>query len=79
MGLSRRQVTHKAQEDNRPMSDIIESIMSFYHHIDRIFPSYDSDMILNMDETPIWFDLVKNETISVRGTKSVEINNTGKI
>ena len=33
--------------------------------------------ILNMDETPIWFDMARNFTIDQIGEKTVHIRSTG--
>ena len=32
----------------------------------------DNDMILNMDKTPVYFDIVPNKTVDIKGTKTVQ-------
>jgi len=38
---------------------------------------FESDLILNMDETPFYFDMMVDRTIDEKGAKSIEICHTG--
>ena len=38
---------------------------------------FDDNLIINMDETPVYFDLVPSKTVNQRGSKSVLIRTTG--
>ena len=43
----------------------------------RLEKSYELKNILNMDETPVWFDMASNFTINPKGEKTVHIYATG--
>ena len=43
----------------------------------RLEKSYEFENILNMDETPVWFDIAGNFTINPKGEKTVHIRAMG--
>ena len=43
----------------------------------RVHHGYSSDMIINMDETPMYFDMVPEKTISKKGRKEVRVRLSG--
>ncbi len=56
-----------------------ESLERFHQFITRlrIKKSFELHNILNMDETPVWFDMAGNFTIDQKGGKTVHIRATG--
>ena len=38
---------------------------------------YPNSMIVNMDETPMHFDMTTNKTINQKGAKTVSVRSTG--
>ena len=42
-----------------------------------ISDQFEADVIINMDETPFWFDLVYDRTVEVTGAKSVNVSHSG--
>ena len=46
--------------------------------LDSMIPISDEyDVLMNMDETPMYFDLPANKTIDFEGVKSVKVTTTG--
>jgi len=54
----------------------ISSFTSFVRDL-RLDNDFDDEFIINMDETPVFFDLVPNKTVSVKGSKSVIVRTSG--
>lgn len=38
---------------------------------------YPDNMIVNMDETPMYFDMTTNKTVNLKGAKTVSVRSTG--
>jgi hypothetical protein len=75
-GYSLRRVTHCAQ-DMRPPSVIANAVIDFYAYLDQFINAFGLDFIINMDETPIWFDMPQNYTMAEVGVHSVETVHSG--
>lgn len=75
-GLVLRSRTSLAQ---RLPKDLEEKITSFHKFVmdRREEDEFDDKCIINMDETPMYFDLVPGKTVDREGTKSVLIRTTG--
>ena len=43
---------------------------------DRKYKTIDSFLIGNIDETPVFFNMIENRTVSFKGVKTVTIKNT---
>ena len=74
--LSLRAKTSLAQ---RLPKDLEEKIESFHKFVveKREEDEFDDNLINNMDETPVYFDLVPGKTVNEKGAKSVLIQTTG--
>ena len=59
--------------------DLEEKVTSFHKflHDLRVKDEYDDKFIVNMDETPVFFDLVPNKTVNQEGNKSVIVRTSG--
>lgn len=74
--LSIRQKTKIGQKLPIDLSSQLESFYKFIetHHQKN---QYHLSQIANMDETPIFFDMVGNSTVEKKGTKTIQIRTTG--
>ena len=54
-----------------------ERIAAFHKHIKRVKELYNFKVVGNMDETPLFFDVVPNRVIASKGAKSVIVRTTG--
>ena len=74
--LSLRAKTSLAQ---RLPKDLEEKIESFHKFVveKREEDEFDDNLIINMDETPVYFNLVPGKTVNEKGAKSVLIRTTG--
>src|SRR6266498_1695015 len=61
------------------LSQTQELLENFYQFVTRlrIEKSFELCNILNMDETPVWFDMAGNFTVNLKGEKTVHICETG--
>lgn len=59
--------------------DLEEKIESFHTFVvnKRAEDEFDDHLIINMDETPVYFDLVPGKTVNEKGAKSVLVRTTG--
>ncbi|PKY31847.1 hypothetical protein RhiirB3_449660 [Rhizophagus irregularis] len=57
-------------------NELLKNFQEFVTHL-RIEKLFEISNILNMDETPIWFDMTGNFTIDNRGEKTIHIRETG--
>jgi hypothetical protein len=77
-GLSCRKITSVGQEDNRSQFEIRQTVLEYFSSLrEKISNLSPSDYVLNMDETPIYVDMMRNHTISFKGEKNTEVNSTG--
>ena len=75
--ISYRKPTHRAQENNKkPEVKCTESVV-FLNKLNCLAQCYSPDFILNMDETPVYFDHLEKSTMEFTGTKSVDVHLTG--
>ncbi len=60
-------------------ADLEDKITSFHKFVKdtREEMEFEEDMIINMDETPLYFDLVPGRIVDQKGTKSVIVRTTG--
>ncbi len=65
--LSTRAVTHRAQEDNRPLSERQEIMREFLDAARLKTVGVDDSHIINMDETPVYVDMASNRTMTFAG------------
>jgi hypothetical protein len=74
--LSRRRRTKISQKLPAQTNELLNN---FQQHIIRLRTekSYEMANILNMDETPVWFDMAGNFTIDQTGEKTIQICGTG--
>ena len=75
--LTIRKITHVGQEDNRTPEEKREIAIEHLARTEKITIEYNAEMIFNMDETPVYIDMLNSTTISFKGEKNVEANGTG--
>lgn len=75
-GLSQRR---RAKVSQKLPSQLERSLENFYNFITRLKQRklFELPDILNMDETPVWFDMTGNFTIDHKGEKTIHIRGTG--
>lgn len=72
-----RKPTHKAQEKDKSGADCCREVLTFINEFNKEVSSGVYRELLNMDETPYYFDTVYDRTVDEIGKKSVEILTTG--
>ena len=75
--IVRRKITHKSQIDTRPIEVQQQKIINFFMLIDRVLWRYLKPLIINMDETPFFFDMARDFTLDFKGTESIDLVHTG--
>jgi len=76
-GLSYRMPTHVAQQNNKTPATKCLEVITHLNKFNCMASEYSLDLILNMDETPMYFDLLEGKTIDFKGAKSVDVCHTG--
>lgn len=71
--LCYRKATHKAQEKNQSGSDACRVVLKFLVELDRLLRSETFFEMLNMDETPVYYDTLYERTIDEVGARSVDV------
>src|SRR4051812_37832628 len=74
--LSWRRRTKISQKLPSQTDELLKSFHEFIIRL-RTEKSFGLSNILNMDETPVWFDMAGNFTIDSRGEKIIHIHGTG--
>ena len=74
--LCLRAKTSLAQRLPKDLEEKIESFHTFVVN-KRAKDEFDDHLIINMDETPVYFDLVPGKTVNEKGAKSVLVRTTG--
>ena len=74
--LSRRRRTRISQKLPTQLTETLNNFQQFVNRL-RAEKSYELTNILNMDETPVWFDMAGNFTIDKVGEKTIHIRGTG--
>jgi len=74
--LSLRRRTRISQKLPSETQSLLDKFHQFVNRL-RLEKSYEFENILNMDETPVWFDMAGNFTINPKGEKTVHIRATG--
>jgi hypothetical protein len=74
--LSRRRRTKISQKLPSQTNELLKNFNQFIIRL-RTEKSFELSNILNMDETPVWFDMAGNFTIDQTGEKTVHIRGTG--
>ena len=75
--LAIRKITHVGQQDNRTAEEKREIAIEHLARTKIISNEYNAEMIFNMDETPVYIDMLDSTIISFKGEKNVEANGTG--
>lgn len=76
--LSVRSSTHKAQENLKSPKEKCVEIVKYLNTLNNKTLQYESKYVLNMDETPFYFDMPGAKTINKKGARSVEVLTTGQ-
>jgi len=74
--LSRRRRTKISQKLPSQTNELLRNFHQFIIRL-RVEKSFELSNILNMDETPVWFDMAGNFTIDHLGEKTIHIRGTG--
>ena len=74
--LSLRAKTSMSQKLLADLEKKIENFHSFVKNL-RIDIEAEEGLIINMDETPMYFDIVPGRTVDTKGTKTVKVRMTG--
>ena len=74
--LALRHRTRISQKLPNQTEKLLESFYQFVTNL-RIKKSFELKNILNMDETPVWFDMAGALTINPKGEKTVHVRATG--
>ena len=64
-------MTHQAQIDLRPIEEIRAEIICFLKEFDQIAKDFETDQILQMDETATQFDMPREQRIDFVEAKSI--------
>lgn len=75
--LAIRQVTHLAQQDNRPPEERAQVARLHLASVSESTKTLSSDEIFNMDEIPCYVDMCSERTITFKGERSVGVMGTG--
>jgi hypothetical protein len=76
--LSCRKITSVGQEDNRSPYEIRRTVLDYFSFLREKMSSLSvDDHVLNMNETPIYVDMMRNHTISLKEEKNTGTNSTG--
>ena len=69
----------KTSLSQRLPADLETKVTSFNKFVKdlRVEDEFDDEFIINMDETPVFFDLVPNKTVEKLGSKSVIVRSSG--
>ena len=76
-GLSFRKITHMGQADNKSAKKKSEIARDYLNSINDLTIGLDPHQIFNMDETPIYIDMVSSSTIDFVGKKNIEAAHCG--
>lgn len=69
---------HKTKIAQKLPKDLEDQLLSFQRFVIRLRQKneYPLNMIANMDETPVWFDMAGSLTVDSKGTKTVHVRTT---
>lgn len=70
-GLSYRLPTHTAQENNKPKTQKCYDMLIHLNAMNNACAEVDPSCVLNLDETPFWYDHMEKRTIDFVGNNSV--------
>ena len=70
--LSSRRITHHGQADNRDPQELPGIVYDYIRAVDPMTTDLDADCIFNMDETPVYMDLVGQQTLDFKGSHNVD-------
>ena len=72
-----RKPTHQAQETNKSVNDACKTVLEFLTEFQTLLANNQFDVVLNMDETPIYLDPAVTRTLESVGARTVDVVNTG--
>ena len=76
-GFSCRKITSIGQEDNLSTSERKAIVTDYFKTLEYKMNEIEDSCIFNMDETPIYIDMMNSRTISFKGEKNTEVHTTG--
>ena len=76
-GFSCRKITSVGQEDNLSLRERKVIIDDYFKTLEFKMNEIDDSCVFNMDETPIYINMMCSRTISFKGEKNTEAHTTG--
>ncbi len=77
-GLTYRKATHVAQQKKRDLSHEQNEMVDYLRRLRRFLSEFPSlNVILQCDETPVYFDMVNPKTLDFIGSKTIDLITTG--
>lgn len=77
--LTVRKATHYGQENRRTSFEQFEISLNHLQDLNLLCQGIPPNFIINMDETPVYYDMPSSRTISILGEQTTAINTTGKM
>lgn len=71
-----RMVTHKAQENNKSRKEQTREVVDFLFRVNQEISNFEPRLILQMDETPTYIDMLASRTIDFSGSRTINICHT---
>jgi len=75
--LASRRITNVGQADNKSPLIKRQIAIDYLSDVEVLTTNLNNDMIYNMDETPVYIDMLSSSTISFIGEKNTEADATG--
>jgi transposase-like protein len=75
--LCTRKITHVGQYDNKTPEEKRQVAIDHLAAVEALTSDLTSETIFNMDETPVFIDMISSSTISFKGESTTETNTTG--
>lgn len=75
--LSVRKITHMGQADNKTTEEKMSVAKEYLDTIPAVTTDLENDQIFNMDETPVYIDMLSSTTVDFIGNKNVDASHCG--
>uniref|UniRef100_A0A914WZJ4 DDE-1 domain-containing protein n=1 Tax=Plectus sambesii TaxID=2011161 RepID=A0A914WZJ4_9BILA len=75
--ISSRRITHHGQIDLRTKADVKAVLTEYFKELRQRTAGIPANRVIQMDETPCYFDMTRDSTLSFRGSKNVDGADTG--
>ena len=75
--MTYREATHQSQQKNRDPEFEFKTVKDYLVRLKTSTDNFTKNLILNMDETPLYFDMSSSRTIDFLGNKTIDSLNSG--